>query len=662
MFTLPHPPAKLAALLPDSRHSVGPAVRAAARLLACLAGWLRNAWHMLLRMVAGIICPMLSHPWPFETLTTLVAHPDRPVRHWAMDRLLARYPAEAPGALLPLLDDADSFLVLRSAEAIADSGDAERFHAPLVERLREARGERFGRLAEALAKLDPEAARPWLLERARRGKDGLDLDEYLHVAAGLGHAGGPAERQALWEWLAAYSRDGVGARAVVDAILAAGQPADVRRVVQRLRAWPLTGRVWRTSLSVLPAAAGAGRVFEEMAYAADEGVPAMLARAATWLGRRPPLDPDRVRALTALFPSRPAAVFPELLAEAQRLTQARGDDVAGWRAAWNAGARLTGYRRLAAFTLVVLEAFHAPLVPRPERLPQEAMAGLALLCELSVGQDDEGRLAAADDRQRALIKLLAQDRENVLPGIVEQVADLGDAAVPALAILLTPGASEWGAIRAARALALIAQRQPEACTHAIPHLLDRISDDEGDFLLEACSAALAAIGPAVVDPIAAALNGDLTREIYLTGVLGEVGTDRAAEVILGLVDRRQPSSPRDIEMYSAALTDTGSAMAIPRILALWRPGDPHLAEHLLVLHAVNGLDHEELPEWRRLAAAEDERVARLTGSLQRRFHDPEAEFPGDAEGEPLLPPPGLPPPRAPAPTPVPPKRKRHRRR
>jgi hypothetical protein len=180
--------------------------------------------------------------------------------------------------------------------------------------------------------LDADAARPWLLERARRGKEGLEPEEYLSVAHGLGRVGGDAARRALWDLLAGYKREAFGAVAVIEGLLQAAQPADFGSLVQRLRAWPATRQAWRTSLSALPAAGGAGRLFEEMMHAAEGGVPAMLQRAASWLGRQPPLDKEQVRIMTRAFPNQPADLFPALLAEAVRLTQARGDDVTGWRA------------------------------------------------------------------------------------------------------------------------------------------------------------------------------------------------------------------------------------------------------------------------------------------------------------------------------------------
>jgi hypothetical protein len=43
---------------------------------------------------------------------------------------------------------------------------------------------------------------------------------------------------------------------------------------------------------------------------------------------------------------------------------------------------------------------------------------------------------------------------------------------------------------------------------------------------------------------------------------------------------------------------------------MWKPGDHLLAEFLLILCELNGVQKPELPEWRRLMEAEDKRLAR----------------------------------------------------
>jgi hypothetical protein len=583
--------------------------------------------------------------WSLNQLAAFVVHPDAPVRKWALNRLSDRFPEAAPAAVVPLLDDPDTNLLFKAAELIGASSDPERFRSALLERLPAAQGERFGRLAVALARLDPNAARPFLLERARLGRQRLQEDEYLLVVEGLGHAGGGESRQALWQLLGAYTRDAFGAMAVVESLLQIAPPGDIRRLVQRLRAWPPSRRLWRSSTSALAAAANVERLFEEMAGAAGGGLRSMLEQAEGWLGRPAHLNAQQTRALARAFRDRPAEMFPLLQAEAVRLLAARQDDVAGWRAQWESGVQLSGYRRQAVLSLLILEALLSPLLPHANRLRAEAILALSLVCQLAVDRDDEGALAAAVDPAQALLAILAQPREHVLPDILERVAKLGPAAVPGLVPLLHRGQPEWGAIRAARAVALLARQWPEACASAIPALLERMTDREGDFVLEACAAALSAIGPPAVEPIAAALDvsDDLTREIYLIGVLGDTPAERSSEVILSLLSERAPANPRDLEMYVTAVTSTGSPSAIPVLLAHWKPGvpllTPLLSECLLVLHVVNGLGHPQMAEWRALVQAEDARIAELSASLRLPFNDPDEPLPSEAESPSAAPPP-----------------------
>jgi len=63
--------------------------------------------------------------------------------------------------------------------------------------------------------------------------------------------------------------------------------------------------------------------------------------------------------------------------------------------------------------------------------------------------------------------------------------------------------------------------------------------------------------------------------------------------------------------------DLGHARAIPTLLSVWTPGDFLVAEALLVLQAVNGLEHPEAPAWREAVEAVE---ARMQGR-SRSFDD-----------------------------------------
>lgn len=155
----------------------------------------------------------------------------------------------------------------------------------------------------------------------------------------------------------------------------------------------------------------------------------------------------------------------------------------------------------------------------------------------------------------------------------------------------------------------------------------------------------------------------MTREIFLVGALGEIPTERSAAVVLDRLLTSAPEEPRDLEMYSSALSEIGSPSAIPTLAAAWTPGDSIVASDLLVLHVVNGLDHPRLAEWRALVQAQDARMADLGRSLPFSLDDAGPSLPAAAPPSPapLARPVVGRPPAAEKPQPKP-KRKKHRRR
>lgn len=605
---------------------------------------------------------MLELLWTAEQVAGFVSHPDRAVRRWALDRLAQRFPDHAPSALIPLLDDDHDYLILRAAELLAESGDRVRGTPPLLQRLPAAKGSRLGHLIRALARLDPGTAQTWLAERVDAERIKVTADEFPLMVEALGRAGGPEARSRLWKLLGRFTADGMTASSVVAALLEVAQPEDIRPLVQRLRSWPDSEHAWRTSLSALAVAVGAGRLANELTDARSDRLAMLLDRAERWLNQRPAFRPEAQRALAEAVRQRQSRLFTILLDEARHILESRGDDRAGWRAAWEAGERLVGYRRQAVLATLILEALTAPLGQRPDRIPTEGVLALALVCELWADRDDEGDLEQAEDRTATLLSILGTDRENILPAVSEELVALGPPLVPRLITLLEPGRMEWGAIRAAQLLARLAQRYPGSCDAAIPALIAHVTDESGDFLLEAVSEALSAIGPAAVEPIARALNDDDTRTIYLTGVLGNIPCERSAQVLLERMQLEAFADWREREAFAARLADTGSRTAIPALLALWRPGDPHLAEHLLVLHVVNGLNHPSLAEWRRLTEAEEARIEQLTRKMKTNLQTT-SDLIGAIRSalQPTLVPPSAGTPR-PAPVELPPVKKRKRGR
>ena len=129
-------------------------------------------------------------------------------------------------------------------------------------------------------------------------------------------------------------------------------------------------------------------------------------------------------------------------------------------------------------------------------------------------------------------------------------------------------------------------------------LIDLLDDGQGDFILEAITEALEAIGPAALEPLAVAMRSDdLSRRIYSTGASGEIPTERAAKAILDWITERGYAEEGEL----SALKDIGSPLSIAPLAAMYTGDlrDNALADALLVLCEINQVDHLLLPEWRR---------------------------------------------------------------
>ncbi|MDD3828581.1 MAG: hypothetical protein PHY79_21670 [Anaerolineae bacterium] len=551
--------------------------------------------------------------WTFEDVVRFIEHPDRPLRRWALERLTKRFPHQAGEALLAMVDDPDGYISLMAAQFLVETGDRDKYGPPLLERLGEAEGTRFGYLAQALARLDQRQALPLIVERfesAGRTTDPFEANEFLYLVGALGTFGGDSARQLLWEILDSFPRDRLFVDAVMQAVLDAGQLEDVPRLVQFYRAWPV-GPYGSRELNVFASAVGAERLAQEMGYAVGDGLEKTLERAEWWLMRPPELSEPCRRDLLGAFGRGHQGVFDLLLGEARRIIELRGDDLAGWENAWLAGDRPDGYRREALMVPLMLEAFAAQPSPNREQRMKESALGLALLCQLSVNGDDQARLDTAGDRSETLLAILAENRQHVLPGIIDQAAALGPEIVPRLLAGIEPEGFYWGMLRIIKTIERLARYHPGSCDEAIPLLIETINDQQGDYILEACSRALEAIGPAAVEPIVEHLHDEgIARQIYLTGVLEQMPTESAAQ---GILDWLKDGEALD-EAHVVTLAGIGSPSAIEPLYRLWREGHDQerlLAEYLLVLCELNGVRKPELAEWRRSVEAEEARMARI---------------------------------------------------
>jgi HEAT repeat protein len=566
--------------------------------------------------------------WTFDDVVRFIDHPDLPVRRWALERLTKRFPDRAGEPLIRMLDDPNTYNVLLACTFLGETDEAK-YGPILLQHLGQAEGARFGYLADALGVLGYREAVPPIAERLDTIWEGSSAStpyEYLRLVDALGTLGGEGARQALWALLDGF-RDGLWAAPAIEAMLRAAQPEDVARLVRTYRRWPPLSSS-RRQVRAFATAAGAKRLTEQIGYVLDAGLDEVVEQAASWIGTYPDISDACWDDLERAFERRHGRMFRILLKEARRITKRRGDDLDGWLADWEAGTPLGDYRRRATRTRLLLEAFARYPSPHPEQRIQESALGLALLFQRSIDEDDRAWLDGAQDEAEMLLHILSQDREHVLPDIVERVAALGPGIVPRLIRRFDPEGYGWEPIRIADVIARIARRYTGSCDMAVPLLIKAINDDQGDHLLESCSEALAEIGPPAVSALADHIwDDDTTRQIYLVGTLGEIPTESAAQALLAWIEQDMPVD----EMHVLSLAEIGSSSAIEPLRELWTEGehplDNMIAESLLVLCELNNVQRPELSEWRRIVQEQQARFEQTTPDFRPWFleEDPERE-------------------------------------
>jgi HEAT repeat protein len=550
--------------------------------------------------------------WTFDDVVGFIKHPDLPVRRWALERLTKRFPAQAGNAMVVMLDDADDYIARTASKFLSETGDGETYGPLLLERLRQSRGCRFGYITETLAHLDHRQALPLIMgrvERARRDGESIDSDEFRHIVKALGVFGGDKGQRTLWKIADSLPPDDrLWDSALIGSLLNTAQPKDVSRIVQLYRFWSACDQGYHC-LGAFASAVGADRVAQEAGYAIQDGLDATLKRVEEWMGQGPVLSEECQKGLRRAFENGHRDTFGVLLHEARNIIAQRGDDVDGWLETWEAGERPVGYRLRTSLTMLILSTFATHPSVYLEQRVQESSLGVALLCQLSLDCNDQARLDASKDQVETLLNILIDDRDNLLPDIIERVIALGPEVVPRLIDRFDPEDPGWGPIRIAQALAALARRYPGSCDAAAPVLVEAIDDKQGDFLLEAVSEALESIGaPAVPSMIERMRDDDISRQIYLTYSLGQIPTESAAQAILGWIADGQSVE----EMHITSLSDIGSPLAIEPLSDLWESGhalDTLLAEALLVLCELNGVQRPQLSEWRRVSEAEEARFS-----------------------------------------------------
>jgi len=524
---------------------------------------------------------MSERAWSVEDYLGFLRHDDAAVRLWAAERLRAQHPDVAPEALAGCLDDSDRGLVLLSARTLVDAADP-RFAATTLERFERAEGLLAGLLASALGAMGVSEAAPAMV--ARLGRPAIAAESLKGICEGLGALGiGSALRAALER--GGRNPDGTGLLAA--GLLEGGGPDDARWLAARM--WSEFSPEQRASSAALIAERfGVGDLVHELRWALQTGLPEATAVAEAWIGGQVPLEEGRLHGMVPAWWDGASAWMSTVTYEARAL--AKGAGVAPEGPRWSEGWSGRAWRALTLLDALAEAA--------PEEAPEESLTdlSLALLCAVAVGADDDAALAADDDAApgAAAMALLASPRRAVGQGVMPAVTARGPEALPELVTTLEDEASYWGGVRAARAIAVVARAHPGSCDEAVPALFDAIRRDGVDSLAEAAMWALVAIGAPALSPIRESLLSGTDGEQGMIEALGEIPIADSAQILLdytaavGFMD----------EMVVAALRDTGSAAAVGPIAEMWSPGEVELAETLLLLTALNHIEHPDRDRWR----------------------------------------------------------------
>lgn len=264
------------------------------------------------------------------------------------------------------------------------------------------------------------------------------------------------------------------------------------------------------------------------------------------------------------------------------------------------GATQGSYRWRSAVALALLQALAGADAPNT---PIELTMPLALLLLILEGQDDKAIVEASLERTETLLEVLRCQRQVIDPWIIDSLVERGPEVVPQLvSVLQDYKRSYWAALRAAEALEQIARAHPGSCDVALDALLEATVWDDGDYLHMATERALIAIGPAAVAPINRLLmSTDEIQSIVPLTALGEIPGEASLQVLLARVERQGGWGEFDAHTAEAL----GDLRAVPLLKRAWEEDEPHLAEALVVICELHGLEPELLPVLKQ-AIKEDE--------------------------------------------------------
>jgi HEAT repeat protein len=538
--------------------------------------------------------------WTLDDYQRFLRHPDPIARGWAVDRIEQQYPRQAAESFVGLLTDPDSHLQIMAARAIGESGDL-RYEPALLAALPKSDGAVRNWLMTTLSQLHSPTRLPKLVAEleaapAQCPPEEQDMPVLRSIVEALGYYPDEAARSALWRFFERYLDDDRITYTAFKGLLNFVGPDTILRLVQRYRQLnPRDDADWQHAVIALAQVVGLDRLTQELIRAMPEGPDEVLWQLDDWLQQDISYSESFEDAFYEAAEESYANVLPHILTGLEQVAAERGDDLPAWLEEWRAGEQPGGYRWRMLYAHQVIAAL-AEHPPSGEKQYQEMAAlSLALWGQALTDQNDEAMLQAAPDepaRQKDLLDILGSIRQNVMPGVLGQVAALGPDVVPDLIHILEDD-HFWALPRALEALVRIARVYPGAADAAIPAILDLIDEDESDYVLEPAGEALVAIGPSIIEPAAARLGQDFTYDIYVCYALGEIPTHASAEALLNYIGEKQL-----LEEYEAeSLADLGHPDAIPFLREYYEPGDPLLGTVLYKLALLNDYTGPEMVEW-----------------------------------------------------------------
>ena len=549
--------------------------------------------------------------WALDDLVPFIKHPDGVVRHWVADYLNKHYPHQAGPFVLDLLDDEENFASWKAITLLEKTGEGEKYGPPLLEVFKQGQNQNLWHIAEALAKLAYEPAIPALINHIHTKKESATHKKYLpsfieRIVASLAQFKGEDIRQALWDFLQNHPDSLGGWISLFEVAL----PEDIPNLIAHYRT-----KVDKDNhhLSRLAQHWDLSDLFfglqQDIEYEVD---PAEMLETSEWYLETPlNLSQKFLTSFDNIVRRKFAGFYPIAATELRQHLEKQGHDIESWFQTWQNGGDLRAYQRRIVLALSILDAFaQQPRAKLSQRI-EEGCFGLSLFMAALTDKDEVTYIEQAEDKLTAVLSLLTTRREQVSDIVVEQAVAQGKAIIPPLIEVLDRKEPSYSTVRALQALEKLAEQNPADCEPAIPAIMALLNRDQWDDICELIGTSLATIGPAAVPALQRDLRqtDDSTRQIYFTGALGDIGTESCAKFLVDVIN----SGAVVEEIHLIALLDTGSAEAIVPLYTLWQQDteDRLLAEHLLILCQLHGIDKPEIAIWREISEREHQRQNEL---------------------------------------------------